>query len=201
MGMISNLWGLLFSGDRSVVRETVEVFRENAEAAGQRSHDYDKEALAQFASEFANARTGRFDSFVDAVNRIPRPLMALSVLFLLAAAMVDPVWFAARMQGLELVPEPLWWLMGVIVSFYFGARHQLKTQQFQKSITQTLSRAPLVVGNIAALRGLSFDSPGVADTGTDNELALEILHSPPATGNAAVAAWRAGGGSRAKGTD
>ena len=26
------------------------------------------------------------------------------------------------MQGLALVPEPLWWLMGAIVSFYFGAR-------------------------------------------------------------------------------
>ena len=24
--------------------------------------------------------------------------------------------------GLALVPEPLWWLLGAIVSFYFGAR-------------------------------------------------------------------------------
>ena len=36
--------------------------------------------------------------------------------------MVDPVGFAARMVGLEAVPEPLWWLLGAIVSFYFGAR-------------------------------------------------------------------------------
>jgi hypothetical protein len=25
------------------------------------------------------------------------------------------------------VPEPLWWLLGAIVSFYFGARHQSKS--------------------------------------------------------------------------
>ncbi len=48
--------------------------------------------------------------------------------------MIDPVWFAARMSGLAQVPEPLWWLMGAIVSFYFGARHQVKGQEFQRSI-------------------------------------------------------------------
>jgi len=34
------------------------------------------------------------------------------------------------MQGIALVPEPLWWLMGAIVSFYFGARRQAKRQEF-----------------------------------------------------------------------
>lgn len=190
MGLMGNIFGLLFGGGRNVVRDTAEVFRENAEAAGQRSFEYDKEALAQFAAEFAGTRTTRFDSFVDAINRIPRPLMALSVVFLFAAAMTDPVWFAARMQGLALVPEPLWWLMGVVVSFYFGARHQLKTQQFQKSIAETLARAPVVVDNIAALRGLDYTSPGVADTGTDTSLAHDITRSPPATGNPAIDEWR-----------
>jgi holin (3TMs family) len=37
-------------------------------------------------------------------------------------AMADPVAFGIRMQGLGLVPDPLWWLLGAIVSFYFGAR-------------------------------------------------------------------------------
>ncbi|WP_193746557.1 holin family protein [Ruegeria sp. ANG-R] len=199
MGMISNLLGLLFGGGRNVVRDTAEVFRENAEAAGQRSFEYDKEALAQFAAEFASVKTSRFDSFIDAINRIPRPLMALSVVFLFAAAMIDPVWFAARMQGLALVPEPLWWLMGVVVSFYFGARHQLKTQQFQKSIAETLSRAPVVVENIAALRGLNYDSPGVASTGADSDLTLQATRAEP--GNAAISAWRSGETSQSKGTD
>ena len=36
--------------------------------------------------------------------------------------MVAPSGFALRMEGLRLVPDPLWWLMGAIVSFYFGAR-------------------------------------------------------------------------------
>ena len=36
--------------------------------------------------------------------------------------MVNPIWFASRMQGIALVPQPLWWLMGAIVSSYFVAR-------------------------------------------------------------------------------
>jgi hypothetical protein len=36
--------------------------------------------------------------------------------------MAAPAGFSLRMQGLALVPEPLWWLLGAIVSFYFGAR-------------------------------------------------------------------------------
>ena len=72
--------------------------------------------------------------------------MAFGVLGLFIAAMVDPIWFADRMAGLSLVPEPLWWLLGAIVSFYFGARHQSKSfeiraQDMQKqaqTIAQTL---------------------------------------------------------------
>ena len=36
--------------------------------------------------------------------------------------MCDPVQFARRMVGLNAVPEPLWWLLGAVVAFYFGAR-------------------------------------------------------------------------------
>ena len=53
--------------------------------------------------------------------------MAFGVLGLFIAAMLDPIWFADSMAGLSLVPEPLWWLLGAIVSLYFGARHQSKS--------------------------------------------------------------------------
>ena len=53
--------------------------------------------------------------------------MAFGVLDPFVAAMLDPIWFVDRMAGLSLVPEPLWWLLGAIVSFYFGARHQSKS--------------------------------------------------------------------------
>lgn len=65
---------------------------------------------------------GPYDRAVDALNRLPRPLLALGSVGLFGFAMLDPDGFAARMQGLAAMPEPLWWLVGGIVSFHFGAR-------------------------------------------------------------------------------
>ena len=59
---------------------------------------------------------------MNGLNRLPRPLLAFGTIGLFIYAMVDPVKFAARMVGLNAVPEPLWWLLGAVVAFYFGAR-------------------------------------------------------------------------------
>ena len=90
MGLIDGVLGLLFGGGRNVVRETAQVFRENAEAGSQRSAEMQMAALSQHAKEFAVERKGGFDRFMDGVNRLPRPLLALGTLGLFVAAMVDP---------------------------------------------------------------------------------------------------------------
>ena len=130
MGLIESNFGVVFGGNRNVVRETVEVFRENAETGAVRSAAAQQQAMGQYSEEFRTASSGRFDRFMDGVNRLPRPALALGTLGLFISAMVAPLWFAQRMQGNALVPEPLWWLLGVIVSFYFGARHQVKSPLF-----------------------------------------------------------------------
>lgn len=71
----------------------------------------------------------RYDRIIDGLNRLPRPLLALGTLGLFVHAMMDPEAFARRMTGLAAVPEPLWWLLGAVVSFHFGAReaHYLRS--------------------------------------------------------------------------
>jgi len=142
MGMIDRAMSLLFGGQRRVARDTIEVFRENAEGRATRDADHRRAVLDQFAAEFDREASGRFDRFMDGVNRVPRPAMALGTLGLFVAAMVDPAWFSARMAGLASVPEPLWWLLGAIVSFYFGARHQVKGQQFRRSLLRAAAAQP-----------------------------------------------------------
>jgi hypothetical protein len=125
-------------------------------------------------------------------------MMALGTLGLLASAMADPVWFAERMVGIALVPEPLWWLMGAIVSFYFGARFQTQGQQFQASIAETIARVPQVQANLASLAALQAGAgegplpgpvtPQVADAAPDAEATAAAI-TP--TDNAALDAWRA----------
>ncbi len=187
MGLIGQIFGLVFGGGRNVIRETAEVFRENAEAGAERGQAVQLQAMQQYGKEFSVPRQGWFDRFMDGLNRLPRPAMALGTLGLIVSAMADPIWFSTRMQGIALVPEPLWWLLGVIVSFYFGARHQLKTHDFQRDIAGTMARVPQVINNIQALRELNADTPGVADTGADARLTVMSVQ-PDA--NPALEAWR-----------
>ncbi|MFO7759433.1 MAG: holin family protein [Roseovarius sp.] len=185
--MVMDILRALFGGGGNVIRDTAEVFRVNAEAADQRGVQAQRAALEQMAGEFRQDGRGPFDRFIDGLNRVPRPAMALGTLGLFVAAMVDPLWFGERMAGLALVPEPLWWLLGAIVSFYFGARYQVKGQDFQRSVATTLARVPQVMESVAHLRRLRADSPGAA--GTDTDAGLTLAATMPKD-NPALRDWR-----------
>lgn len=176
MGVIDRVVGTVFGGGANVVVDTVEVFRENAENAAARDVSLRESALSEFAAEFQHRERGWFDRLMDGMNRVPRPAMALGTLGLFVAAMVDPIWFGARMEGMALVPEPLWWLLGAIVSFYFGARHQIKGQEFRRELAES--------GAVAARRKKARDAATArqapepapapqAEAGTGNNPALE----------------------------
>ena len=134
----------------------------------------------QLSSVQGNSNKGNSNS----INEVPFRREGNNIF---VTAMVNPLWFAERMQGIALVPEPLWWLLGVIVSFYFGARQQVKSQEFQRAIVGTIARVPQVVENIETLREMRADSPQVADTGADSRLALAAVAPSE---NAALDAWR-----------
>ena len=196
MGLMSRAMGFLFGGGGNVIAETAEVFRENAEAAAGRSVLLQTAAMEQFAREFATPRQGLFDRVMDGVNRLPRPALAMGTLGLFVAAMVDPIWFASRMQGIALVPEPMWWLLGAIVSFYFGARHQAKGQEFRRSIVESAAQAGVITGNIRALDALATGAgpkPGT-DALEGEASAPDLRAAEREPGNPALAEWRAGRG-------
>lgn len=124
MGLMTRIFG----GPRATtalgdaVTGVAEVFVPNATKKMEKSHEAYIAALDEHGAEFKYIRAGIFDRFVNGLNRMPRPMLALGTLGLFVYAMIDPISFAQRMVGLAYVPEPLWWLLGAIVSFYFGAR-------------------------------------------------------------------------------
>lgn len=122
MGVIERLVGGGAAAVGGAVTDVAEVFRANATKRLELEHEAFEAALDQQKAEFSHAGSTWFDRVINGLNRLPRPLLALGTLGLFSYAMVDPVRFAARMEGLGYVPEPLWWLLGAIVSFYFGAR-------------------------------------------------------------------------------
>lgn len=188
MGVIERIFGLLFGPQAGVVKDTVEVFRENAEAGAGRAVSLQTQAMQQFGAEYQRTQRSTFDKVLDGINRLPRPAMALGTLGMFVAAMVNLLWFAERMQGIALVPEPLWWLLGVVVSFYFGARHQIKAQEFQRQIVGSMAHVPQVMENIDQLRTRRFRDLRSADTGGDAALAVSAVVPDI---NPALEAWKA----------
>jgi hypothetical protein len=124
MGVISTLFGSANSVATlgTAVRGVAEVFTPSATRQMELSAEAQMAAMQQFGAEYAAPGAGWFDRMVNGLNRLPRPFLAFGTLGLFTYAMVDPVSFGERMVGLNLVPDPLWWLLGAIVGFYFGAR-------------------------------------------------------------------------------
>lgn len=137
-----------------------EVFTQNQTRRMELDEEAYARAMTQMAGEFESQRCGIFDSFVNALNRLPRPILTLGTLGLFTYAMVEPEGFGLRMQGLALIPEPLWWLFGAIISFYFGAReaHYFRT----RDLTRNLPRGPSEPAAAPPTR------PAVTDDFSDN---------------------------------
>jgi hypothetical protein len=126
-------WLSLITGLFRPAKELVEVFKPNAEGEAQRGHAerlamsaQDLASLQQFAAEF-HPRKNRtwWDSFIDGLNRLPRPLITLSVGAFFVLAPLDPLRFAQVARAYELMPDGFWALLSVIVAFYFGGRMRL----------------------------------------------------------------------------
>ncbi len=138
-------------GVGEAVAEVSEVFTVNKTKAEMATQARYQAALAQAGAEFQQQPLGWFDRFVNGLNRLPRPIMALSAVGLFAYAMSDPEGFSVRMQGLAYVPEPLWWLLGAVVSFYFGARELSHFRGYRAHVPAGARPVPASANENAAL--------------------------------------------------
>jgi hypothetical protein len=119
-----------------------------------------------------------YDRLLDAINRLPRPLMVLGSLALLGSALVAPEWFQARMDALSDMPDALWWIVGGVLSLHFGARFQDRSLDLRREEV-LLSRAPPPDPVLPE---------ATASPGHDAELVIATLASGP---NPALEDWRA----------
>ena len=114
-------------------RDVAEVFVENKEKKGQRSHDatmagigHDMEVLKQFAAEF-HEREKRtwWDSLIDGLNRLPRPLLTFAIIGFFVLTPLYPEKFLQIAKAYELMPTGYWALLSIIIGFYFGNKSAL----------------------------------------------------------------------------
>jgi hypothetical protein len=167
MGLIGRILSTTGRGAATALGDTasdlVEVFRPNATREMELAHDAVAAAQQGFAAEFAHGGDTWFDRGVNGLNRLPRPAMALGAVGLFAFAMADPDSFAIRMQGLAEIPDPLWWLLGAVVSFYFGARelHYFRSGQARRDTAAQPPRGAGAAPGDAAAR--FADNAALAD--------------------------------------
>ena len=161
MGLISSIATL--GGLIRPATDLTRTLRGDRAASDEMDHEWRSEVLRQLGAEFAQAQVSPFDRLINGLNRLPRPALALGTLGLFVYAMADPVGFASRMQGLILVPDQLWWLLGAIVSFYFGARelHYFRGRRPNVSVDDVLA----VANSRDRIDALGADVPALSQGG------------------------------------
>lgn len=185
MGLIDRaLGGSTVEGIGNAAEGLSEVFIPNATRALELAAEIHQATLEASQSEFQYAGAFWFDRLINGLNRLPRPFLALGTLGLFVYAMTDPAGFAERMVGLNEVPEPLWWLLGAIVSFYFGAR------ELHYSRVPGTSRVGGSGAGASARRGLRERLGGIFGRRAVGDPAPASSPAPVASDNPALSEWR-----------
>ena len=110
----------------------------NRRARDTQDHNTDMAVQAQFAAEFRRIeRRTWFDSLIDGFNRLPRPVIVAMIIGYFLAAWRDPEEFQIINLALDAVPERMWIIAGVIVTFYFGARELAKLRDQRRMALST----------------------------------------------------------------
>ncbi len=205
MGWLSMIAGLF-----GPAKELVEVFKPNAEHEAERGHAerlalsaQDLASLQQFAAEFQTRPNGTWwDSFIDGLNRLPRPQITLSVGAFFVLAPLDPLRFAQVARAYELMPDGFWALLSIIVAFYFGGRMRLKRQDMAvKGGALAVAKEVLAIQREAREQDQAPPpAPASADPASASAAApsagppllqAELPHAPAGHPNRVIEAWKA----------
>lgn len=140
-------------------------------------HDtYKMEWMAQVG------KTGFFNSLVDGLNRLVRPLYTYGVIALFVWCAIDPVQFTFFVQALAVVPELMWYILLTITAFWFGGRLLEKAPKSIKGVDQAALDAV-----IKSREQMQRDR----DEGlTESEFQQQMKSTKPLS-NAAILEWNA----------
>lgn len=182
MGLISTIFGGGVGAVADGVGRVAEVFTPNAEKQAARNATRFTSVQQAYSAEYGGH--GWFNQLVDGLNRLPRPMIAYGVIALFFNAMIDPISFGARMVGLQAIPEQMWWLIGAVVSFYFGSR-ELHKMRAAKPVSQIVKE----IKQIESLRVRDDRTPGAAQDASP-EVSMAISSGKVTASNAAIEEWK-----------
>lgn len=130
----------IFGGGASTVLDSVgrtaEVFVGNKAQREMGRHLENMAVHDQYAAEFQyRGNRTLFDSIIDGLNRLPRPLITFAVLGSMPGSIYMifnyPTEFRLLVEALAILPSGLWMLFSMVVGFYFAGRMQIKAKDFK----------------------------------------------------------------------
>ena len=107
----------------SGVTNLVQGFTGSQKERDTQSHKEHTGLMSAYANELL-PRDNRtwWDSLIDGINRLVRPIFSFGVLYIFYFCIDDPAGFSVTMQALVLMPVHGWALLGTIIVFWFGGR-------------------------------------------------------------------------------
>jgi len=97
---------------------------------------------SQFANEFGHSRNW-FDSLIDGLNRLPRPIFAFGTIYIFWLCIEYPIKFQNSALALQAMPQEGWWILGTIIVFFFGGRLHKDFGKFKVKDTPQIQRQKL----------------------------------------------------------
>lgn len=130
--MLNKLGKFLGGGVSKPIRDIAGAFIAPKDTRVLNEHEYKLAVLKQFEAYTTSEKGSLFERFVGGLNALPRPLMALGSIALVAWIILAPSFGAdteklfAGIIALQNAPF-VTGLLGTIVMFYFGSRIQVKS--------------------------------------------------------------------------
>ena len=75
----------------------------------------------QFAKEFGHSKNW-WDSLIDGLNRLPRPIMTFGTIYIFWLCWHNPMAFSRGALALQSMPGEGWAILGAVVTFWFAAK-------------------------------------------------------------------------------
>jgi len=144
-------------------------------------HQSDMMVHNQYAAEFRHRENRTWwDSLVDGLNRLPRPVMVFLTISYFLLSYFDTVEFQKVNVALDTVPSSMWYVLSAIIGFYFAARELHKNRDKKMALSD--EQFEQVVKRQQALDALK-------PIMNEKDFQAEMADTNKPMSNAAIAEW------------
>lgn len=170
--MLGRIAQALIGGGVQAVADAVTPFTGDRVQEENGRHTEMLARFQQYGAEFADRQNRTaWDSFIDGLNRLPRPSMALGVIGIFVWASADPAGFAVAAQAWSLIPEEMWIVLGAIIAFFFGDRTLLSARRGKAPTAQQVGAVLAARATLEKLRTEKPAAPPIDPDRYDREMA------------------------------